>query len=155
MCVCIYICIYVRVYISVNVCIYQILLTGRMWHKINLKRSLTGFNSEFSFSLTGCLTKAKEPSLYYYLTIAGRWIIGFIPFPRVLVLWEMWSAASWIWTRVAVYISHSDNHYTSELPICVFTCVYVWRMRACVRAFTCMCVRARARVCTCVCAYVY
>ena len=35
------------------------------------KRSLTGLNSEFSFSLTSCLTKAKEPSLSYYLPIAG------------------------------------------------------------------------------------
>ena len=27
------------------------------------KQSLTGFNSEFSFSLTSCLTKAEEPIL--------------------------------------------------------------------------------------------
>ena len=50
------------------------------------KRSLTGLNSEYSFSLTGCLTKAEEPSLSYYLPITGGRIIGFIPFPRVLVL---------------------------------------------------------------------
>ena len=55
------------------------------------KRSLTGLNSEFSFSLTSCLTKAEEPSLSYYLPIAGGRIIGFIPFPRVLVLCEMQS----------------------------------------------------------------
>ena len=47
------------------------------------------FNSEFSFSKTSCLTKAEEPSLSYYLPIAGGRIIGFIPFPRVLVLCEM------------------------------------------------------------------
>ena len=35
------------------------------------KRSLTGLNSEFSFSLTSCLTKAEEPSLPYYFPIAG------------------------------------------------------------------------------------
>ena len=35
------------------------------------KQSLTGFNSEFSFSETSCLTKAEEPSLPYYLPIAG------------------------------------------------------------------------------------
>ena len=50
------------------------------------KRSLTGLNSEFSFSKTSCLTKAEEPSLPYYLPIAGERIIEFIPFPRVLVL---------------------------------------------------------------------
>ena len=55
------------------------------------KRSLTGFNSEFSFSYTSCLTKAEEPSLPYYLPIAGGRIIGFIPIPRVLVLCEMQS----------------------------------------------------------------
>ncbi len=32
------------------------------------------------------LTKAEEISLSYYLLIAGGRIIGFIPFPRVLVL---------------------------------------------------------------------
>ena len=77
------------------------------------KRSLTGFNSEFSFSKTSCLTKAEEPSLSYYLPIAGGRIIGFIPFPRVLVLCEMQSVLSRIWTRVAVFISYDDNNYTT------------------------------------------
>ena len=72
-------------------CIYQPLRTGRIWHKVSFfKRSLTGLNSEFSFSKTSCLTKAVEPSLPYYWPIAGGRIIGFIPFPRVLV----WNAIS-------------------------------------------------------------
>ena len=58
------------------------------------KRSLTGLNSEFSFSYTSCHTKAEEPSLPYYLRITGGRIIGFIPFPRVLVLCEMQSVSS-------------------------------------------------------------
>ena len=78
------------------------------------KRSLTGLNSEFSFSWTSCLTKAEEISLSYYLLIAGGWIIGFILFPRVLVLCEMQSVSSRIWTRVAVSISNGDNHYTTD-----------------------------------------
>ena len=54
--------------------------SGRIWHKVNIfKQSLTGLNSEFSFSWTSCLTKAEEPSLSYYLPIAGGRIIGFIP----------------------------------------------------------------------------
>ena len=57
------------------------------------KRSLTGLNSEFSFSYTGCLTKAKNPSLPNYSPIAGGRIIGFVPFPMVLVLCEMQSAS--------------------------------------------------------------
>ena len=49
---------------------------------------------------------AEEPSLSYYLPIAGGRIIGFIPFPRVLVLCEMQSVSSRIWTRIAVFISY-------------------------------------------------
>ena len=63
------------------------------------KSSLTGLNS--------------EPSLPFYLPIVGRRIIGFIPFPRVLVLCEMQSVSSRIWTRVAVSIPYDDNHYTT------------------------------------------
>ena len=47
--------------------------------RLIFRRSLTGLNSEFSFS-TGCLTKVKEPSLPHYLLTAGERIIGFIPF---------------------------------------------------------------------------
>ena len=57
-------------------------------------------------------TKAKENSLPYYLPIAGGRIIGFIPFPRVLVLCGMQSTSSNIWTSIAVSISYNDNHYT-------------------------------------------
>ena len=82
------------------------------------KRSLTGLNSEFSFSKTSCLAKAEEPSLPYYLPIARGRIIGFIPFPRVLVLYEMQSVSSRIWTRVAVSIPYDDKHYTT-VCVCV------------------------------------
>ena len=40
-------------------------------------------------------------------------MIGFIPFPRVLVQYEMRPVSSRIWTRVAVPISYDDNHYTT------------------------------------------
>ena len=56
---------------------------------------------------------AEEPSLSYYLPIVGGRIIGFIPFPRVLVLCEMQSVSSRIWTRVTVVISYGDNDYTT------------------------------------------
>ena len=56
---------------------------------------------------------AEEPSLSYNLPIAGGRIIGFIPFPRVLVLCEMQSVSSRIWTRIAVFISYGDNDYTT------------------------------------------
>ena len=78
------------------------------------KRSLTGLNSQFSFFYTSCLTKAEEPSLPYYLPIAGGRIIGFIPFPMVLVQCEIQLVSSRIWTRVAVSITYDDNHYTTD-----------------------------------------
>ena len=81
------------------------------------KRSLTGLNSEFSFSKTSYLTKTEEPNLSYYLPIAGGRIIGFIPFPRVLVRCEMQSVSSRIWTRFAVSISYDDNDYTTGISI--------------------------------------
>ena len=84
------------------------------------KRSLTGLNSEFSFSQTSCLTKAEEPCLPYYLPIAGGRIIGFIPFPSVLVLCETQSVRSRIWTRVVMSISCDDNHYTTDTSRCLF-----------------------------------
>ena len=52
---------------------------------------------------------AEEPSLPYYLPIAGGRIIGFIPFPRVLVLCEMQLLSSRIWTRVAESISYDGT----------------------------------------------
>ena len=79
------------------------------------KPSLTGLKPDFFFSETSCLTKAEEPSLPYYLPIAGGRIIGFIPFPRVLVQCEMQSESSRIWTRVAVSISYDNNHYTAGI----------------------------------------
>ena len=83
------------------------------------KRSLTDLNSEFSFSSTSYFTKAEEPSLPYYLPLAGGRIIGFIPFPRVSVLCEMQSVSSRIWTRVAVFISNDNTHYTTGTSTCV------------------------------------
>ena len=42
------------------------------------QQSTAGLNSEFFFLQTGCLTKAKEPNLPYYLLIAEGRIDGFI-----------------------------------------------------------------------------
>ena len=84
------------------------------------KRSLTGLNSEFSFSQINCLTKAEEPSLPYYLPIAGGRIIGFIPFPKgISAMWNA-SVSSRIWTRVAVSISY-DVSITPRVPLTLRT----------------------------------
>ena len=94
------------------------------------KRSLTGLNSEFPFSETSCLTKAEEPSLSYHLPIARGRIIGVIPFPRVLVVCEMQSVSSRIWTRVAVSISYDDNHYTTGTSNIYLLVFWVWHKSA-------------------------
>ena len=62
----------------------------------------------------------EETGLPYYLPIAGGRIIGFIPFPSVLVLCEMQSVSSRIWTRIAVSISYNDNHYTTGTPLSLY-----------------------------------
>ena len=59
------------------------------------------------------------------LPIAGGRIIGFIPFQRVLVLCEMQSVSSRIWTRVAVSISYDDNHYTTGIFL-FYKSYFVW-----------------------------
>ncbi len=56
-------------------------------------------------------------SLLNYLPIAGGRIIGFIPFPKVLVLCEMQSVRSRIWTCVAIRVQsigwiEQFNHLT-------------------------------------------
>ena len=48
-------------------------------------RSLTGSNSDFSFSYISCHIKVTEPSLPCYFPIAERWIIEFILSPRVCI----------------------------------------------------------------------
>ena len=75
----------------------------RAWCNIKsiFKPSTAGLNSEFSFSLTGCQTKAKEPSLPYNITMAGERIDGFMPFLKALAQSQMQTNSSWIWTQVA------------------------------------------------------
>ena len=105
------------IYIYIYIYIYQSVCTGRMQHKFNFKRSLTGLKTEISFSLTNCLMKAKEPSIPYYLHLAWRIIIGLISFVGVLELCEMQIASSRNWTRVDVTISHTYIHTYIHTPI--------------------------------------
>ena len=92
----------------------QPLRSGRIWHKVNFLVEFNRFEFRVFLLLDQLPTKAEEPSLSYYLPIAGGRIIGFIPFPRVLVLSEMQSISSRIWTRVVVSISYDDNHYITS-----------------------------------------
>ena len=87
---------------------------------------------------------AEEPSLSYYLPIAGGRIIGFIPFPRVLVLCEMQSVSSRIWTRIAVLISYGDNDYTTGTS-------KTWNYEVATESFRFFCLRVYQPSCVIYC----
>ena len=74
----------------------------------------TGLNLKLSFSKTGCMNKAKEPSLLNYLPIAVGKADGFMPFPRALAWREMQSTLSKIWTWFVNSISYNKNHYAKH-----------------------------------------
>ena len=116
-CVCVYICIFfMHIYLPLN--------TSRMWHKVKFKQSITGLNSEFSFSKTGCHNTVEEPSLPNYYPIDGVRIIGFL---RVLVLRKMQTASSRIWSWVSMSISSDGNYDTMNIYIYIY--IYIWRER--------------------------
>ena len=78
------------------------------------EQSLTGLNSVFLL-LDWLPYQALRPqSALLFLPIAGGRMVGFIPFTRVLVLCEMQTASSRIWTLVTVSISCNGNHYTTN-----------------------------------------
>ena len=52
------------------------------WHKVYIfKQSKVSLNSGSLFSKIGCLIKAKEIGLLYYLPKAERRLDGFMPYP--------------------------------------------------------------------------
>ena len=84
------------------VCIYPIFPPrAGCYLGLVFKLSEAGLISEFSFSLTGYLTQAKESILPYHLPIAKGRIDGFMPFPS-----ETRTTSSRIWTR------GTDNRFT-------------------------------------------
>ena len=99
----------------------------RMWYLVNFFTSLRDLNSEFSFSLTSCHTMVKEPSLSYHSPIAGKRIIGFMPFTRVLAPCEMQTDLSWIWTQVTMSIFYDKNplHHECLTQMWMCVCMYV------------------------------
>ena len=84
-------------------------------------QSLTISNSEFPFSYPRpvAIPRLKSPVWPTILPIAGGKIVGFIPFPRVLMLCEMQTASSRIWTHFTESISYDDIHnQNAEECIC-------------------------------------
>ena len=91
-----------------------------------------GWNPDFSYSKTSCLTKLKKPILPNYLSIAGGRIIGFMAFPRVLVFWEIQTASFRFWKQVTVSIFHDGNRYTTgtnthtHTHTHIYICIYIY-----------------------------
>ena len=74
-------------------------------------------NSEFSFSLTSCLTKAEEPSQSYYLPIVGGRIRGVHTFPKGIC--PKVNVIARLEYELAYYdsaVHRSSNHYTTRTP---------------------------------------
>ena len=57
----------------------------RMWHKVTFFSGLQLIWIQSFFSLSSCHTKVKKPCLPKYLPIAVGRIVGYMPFPRLLV----------------------------------------------------------------------
>ena len=74
-----------------------------------------------SFSYAGCQTKVKEPSVPNFLPLAREEIVGLIPIPRRLALWEMQTGTSRVRTRVVVCIFSDYNNHT---PIYIYIYIY-------------------------------
>ena len=87
-----------------------------LWQCPPFSRSII-FNSDFSSSKSCCYTKVCS---IIYLRITGRSLLGFIPFPRVLVLYEIHITSLKVWTRIAKSTSNVDNHYTTNTFIVYF-----------------------------------
>ena len=89
---------------------------NRKRYKVNTQVEFNRFEFPVFLLLYICYTKDKESSLLYYLLTAGERIIEFIPFPRVLVLWEMQMALFRIWTVVVMSISVSASIMIAIVP---------------------------------------
>ena len=86
-----------------------------MCHNLSfLNQGTAGLNSDLSFSKTGCITKAKELSLPYYLLMTGREKIDIL---RIFTWSEMSADSSRIWTQLIDSISYDDNRYSKWASI--------------------------------------
>ena len=100
------------------ICIYTNLSAWvRCDTRSNSKCSFTGLNSFFSSLRLVAIPRLNSPVFPTILPIDGGRIVGFILFPRVLTLYEMQTATSRIWTRVAISISCDVNHHNTNICI--------------------------------------
>ena len=77
--------------------------------KVTFKRSLRGLNSEFSFSQIGYDTKVKKAQFVLLFISTGERKVM-----HPIVLSEIQTTSSKIWTQRAVTISYDDDNYTTN-----------------------------------------
>ena len=103
--------------IYVSVCIYPThLQLTRCNTRSIFKQSKAGLNSEFFFPQTGCLTKAKEPNLPYYLPIVGGRKDGFMPLCCKKIMD--------FYTRKHTHIRTHTNRY-----VYIYIYIYTWSIQ--------------------------
>ena len=120
------------------------------------KWSKADVNSEFYFSLTGCLTKTKELSILHYLPVFRG--DEFMPASRALVRAKTqprpgFELGAPILFSLTITVTLSISVYTC---VCIYRCVCVCvGMHICVSVCIYMCVYMHIYMCVCVCAYIY
>ena len=77
-----------------------------------LKQNTAGLNFKFSFSLIGCLTKAKEPNLSYLLTAGAKEEKMDSNISQVQS--KMQTVSPRIWTLSSQFISNNNNHFAKS-----------------------------------------
>ena len=75
----------------------------------------------------------KEPSLPYYLPIAGERITGFIFFVRVFMLCEVQTSSVQTWVTVSIFYdgndfsmnTHTHTHTHTHIYIYIYIYIYI------------------------------
>ena len=133
----IYIYIYIYIYMCVCVCVCVcmcvcVFTTPTSQAECNMRSIF----KRFSFRWTDSHTNVEESSLTYYLSIVVGRIVDCIRFSRVLVLCEMGTTESRIWTWVTVSIFYDDNHcaaraslsltFSFSLSLALYIYIYIY-----------------------------
>ena len=105
----IFACVYIYIYIYIYIYLSNLSTRVGCDTRSNFKQSLTSLNSELFFFLTGYHANIRDTNFTNYLSTARERI--------VIVLCEMLTALSRIWTWAAMSISYDDCHYTTSMHI--------------------------------------
>ena len=110
---------------------------NRMWHKVCFSsRVQQVWIQSFPSLRAVTIPSLKGPVCPTMLPIAGGRIIGFIPFPSILVLCEMQTASSRIWTQVAISITYYNIYYTMNTLNCILRAEWLYV------CFQCLCINS-------------